>query len=106
LPPQTEILRADADLNWPNRVMTVGWADQAFVAVAPGDQLASFSQVWRLFNELRAEIPRQYLFGLFQPVLPCGVGACQACMLALHGQESCLICADGPALDLTMVKLP
>jgi hypothetical protein len=106
LPPQTEILIADHDLNWPNRVMTVGWADQVFVVVPPHEELASFSRVWKLFNELRADIPKAYIFGVFQPVQPCGIGACQACMIALHGHETCFVCTDGPALDLSTVALP
>jgi hypothetical protein len=54
---------------------------------------------------LRAEIPSNYLFGVFRPALPCGVGACQACMVRLRGGALPLACADGPALDMTEVIL-
>ena len=106
LPPEVEILKGDADMNWPNRVTTVGWADQVFVAVSQEDELACFGRVWNLFSELRAEIPSNYLFGVFRPPLPCGTGACQACMVRLRGGSLPLACTDGPALDLTEVMLP
>ncbi len=105
LPKEVEIIQADEQLSWPNRVMTVGWADQVFVTTAADDELARFGQIWTLFRELRAEIPKGYLFGVFQPSLPCGVGACQACMIPLRGGEACLACVDGPAIDLTTVPL-
>lgn len=105
LPPEVEILKGDYDMNWPNRVTTVGWADQVFVSVAQQDEMANFGRVWALFNELRADIPSNYLFGIFRPPLPCGVGACQACMVRLRGGALPLSCADGPALDLTEVVL-
>jgi hypothetical protein len=105
LPAEVEVLRADDALNWPNRVMTVGWADQTFVAVSGGDELAQFRSVWNIFSELRAEIPKNYLFGVFQPTQPCGVGACGACMVPFKGSETGLICTDGPAVDLTQVAL-
>jgi hypothetical protein len=105
LPREVEVLKADDDLNWPNRVMTVGWADQVFVAAAPDQELACFSKVWTLFSQLRSDIPKAYLFGVFQPTQPCGVGACQACMIALKGNQNSLICTDGPAIDLSQVPL-
>lgn len=104
LPPEVEVLKGDSDLNWPNRVTTVGWADQVFVAVSQEDEMACFGRIWGLFRELRAEVPANYLFGVFRPALPCGVGACQACMVRMRGGLP-LACTDGPALDLTEVML-
>ncbi len=106
LPAELEVQRADDNLQWPNRVMTVGWADQVFVTVAPDDELGHFARVLQIFRDLRAEIPKHYLFGVFQPPQPCGVGACQACLMPIKGADNCLICVDGPALDLTTVALP
>lgn len=104
LPAEVEVIHGDSDLNWPNRVITVGWADQVFAAVNPADELACFTRVWNTFRDLRAEIPEGYLFGIFRPPLPCGVGACSACMVRKRGGNT-LVCADGPALDLTEVPL-
>ncbi len=105
LPPELEIIHGEDDFGWPDRVMTVGWADQVFVTVAPDDELGRFAKVWTLFKELRADIPPNYLFGVFQPELPCGVGACQACLVGLRGNTVRTICQDGPAIDLTQVPL-
>jgi hypothetical protein len=104
LPAEVEVLHGDSDFNWPNRVTTVGWADQVFVTVNAADEAACFGRVWHTMRELRAEIPDNYLLGIFRPILPCGVGACSACMVRTREGVS-LICADGPALDLTEVPL-
>lgn len=106
LPPEIEVQHADEALSWPNRVMTVGWADQVFVVVRPDNELERFERIWTLFRELRAEIPKSYLFGVFQPVQPCGIGACQVCLTQLRGGESSLACTQGPAVDLTQVPFP
>jgi NAD(P)H-flavin reductase len=105
LHPEVEIIQADEALNWPNRVLTTGWADQVFVVVPQDDERERFRAVWKLFKEMRAEISKMYLFGVFQSILPCGVGACQACMISLRQGETSNICTDGPAIDLTTVPL-
>jgi NAD(P)H-flavin reductase len=105
LPKELEVIPADDRLQWPNRVMTVGWADQVFVAVGQDDEIGRFKTVLETFKALRAEIPKQYLFGVSQIIQPCGVGACQACTISLHGGEYALACLDGPALDLTTLHL-
>lgn len=105
LAPEVEIVRGDADLNFPNRVTTIGWADQAFVVVNPLEELAQFARVWEMIKSLRAEVPSNYLFGVFRPPLPCGVGACSSCMVKGRGGAYMLACADGPAFDLSEVSL-
>jgi NAD(P)H-flavin reductase len=105
LPPEIEVIHGDADLNWANRVTTVGWADQVFVAVNQADEMAAFARVWALFKALRAEIATGYLFGVFQHTLPCGMGACGACMIRLKNSLP-LLCHEGPAFDLAEVVMP
>ncbi|MBL8162729.1 MAG: hypothetical protein JNJ61_12145 [Anaerolineae bacterium] len=105
LPPEVEVFQADDQLAWPNRVMSVGWADQVFAVVNADDELKHFGMVWKIFSGLRSEIPKTYLYGVFQAIQPCGVGACQACLVAQKGSESSLICLDGPALDMTTLPL-
>ncbi|MFO7320422.1 MAG: hypothetical protein DIU68_001700 [Chloroflexota bacterium] len=104
LPPEVEVIHGDSDLNWPNRVITIGWADQVLAVVNPSDEMNCFNKIWQTFRELRAEIPDGYLFGVFRPALPCGVGACSACMVRQKSGVA-LVCADGPALDLKEVPL-
>ncbi|MBZ0291684.1 MAG: hypothetical protein K8L99_03870 [Anaerolineae bacterium] len=104
LSPEVEVVHGDADLNWPNRVMMLGLADQVFAVVRPDDEILRFAKIWQVFEASRAEIPRNYLFGVFNPVLPCGAGACQACMIRLK-QGVALTCMDGPAIDLSQVML-
>jgi dihydroorotate dehydrogenase B-like protein len=105
LHPEVEIIQADDSLKWPNQVLTAGWADQVLVVVPQDDERERFSSIWKLFKEMRAEIPKMYLFGVFQSVLPCGVGACQACMIPLRHGEIAYTCTEGPAVDLTTVSL-
>lgn len=105
LPPEVEIITGDDEddpLNWANQVMTVGWADQVFAVVGERDEYGYFKQILDRFQDRRTDIPQNYLFGVFRPVLPCGVGACHACMLSMKNGTP-LVCVDGPAFDLTQV---
>lgn len=104
LPAEVEVVHGDADLNWPSRVMTIGLVDQIFAVVRPDDESLRFARVWESIQSSRAEIPKNYLFGVYTPVQPCGAGACGACMVRLK-QGTALTCMDGPALDLTQVVL-
>jgi hypothetical protein len=106
LPPEVEVIHGGGSMEWPNRVTTVGWADQVFVAVPPDTDLHNFALIRQLFAELRAEVPAAYLFGVFRPTLPCGVGACSACMIRLKGNTLAFACTDGPAFDLNEVIFP
>lgn len=112
LPPEVEVIQGELGtgepldkINWPNRVTTIGWADQVFVTVSKEDEMTAFREIWTLFSILRADIPSNYLFGVFRPLLPCGVGACTSCMVKLRGSDTALMCTDGPAVDLTRVPL-
>lgn len=105
LPPEVEVIRGDdpdQPLEWHNQVTTIGLADQTFVVVPLVDELNHFRAVWELFKSRRADIPQRYLYGVFQSVLPCGVGACDACLIKTkEGYKH--VCVDGPALDLTTI---
>jgi len=105
LSPEVEVIRGNDKLEWSDQVMTLGWADQMFVVVKQDDELMRFSQFMRRVEELRNDIPKNYIFGVFQPLLPCGVGACGACMIR-KGSEMVTSCTKGPTFDLTQVNLP
>ena len=104
LPEEVEVIQAADNLTWQDMVMTLGWADQIFVLVGPGGDLGRFSDVMRLMRERHSDIPANYVFGVLQRDLPCGVGACHACVLKLRGAQK-LQCLDGPAFDLTDLRL-
>ncbi len=104
LPEEIEILLAEDDLSWPDMVMTLGWADQVFALVGQGNELSYFEQLLQLVRGRRSDVPENYMFGVFQRQLPCGVGACCACMLRARGGAK-LQCVDGPAFDLTTLRL-
>ena len=104
LPGEVEVIRTDDDLTWPDMVMTLGWADQIFALGKPDSEQAYFSQVMQLVRGWRNDLPQNVIFGLFQTTMPCGVGACQACMLRVRGGGR-LACMDGLAFDLTAVRL-
>lgn len=106
LPPEVEVELGDNDSEflWQNQVMTLGWADQVFVTVGPDNEFSRFANVIDRVRELRHDVPRHYLFGVFQQLLPCGAGACHSCMIRTE-EGTALICLEGPAFDLTQVKL-
>ena len=110
LPPEIEVIRGSAGtqeetLVWPNQVLTAGWADQVLVVVSKDDELLRFGELMARLKELRNDVPPNYIFGVFQPWLPCGVGACAACLLRV-GDELQAACSKGPSFDLTTVQLP
>lgn len=107
LPAEVEIVLGDDDndlMSWPSQVMTVGWADQVFAVVGGDDEFRRFHQLLARFEERRADIPQNYLFGVFQPTMPCGAGACHACVIPMK-KGTPLSCQEGPAFDLTQVIL-
>lgn len=103
--PEVEVIHGDDSLQWADQVMTLGWADQIFVVVKQDDELMRFGEFMRRVNDLRNAVPKNYIFGVFQPLLPCGVGACGACMMRFDG-DLVTSCTKGPTFDLTQVKLP
>ncbi len=101
---EVEVIQADDDLTWPDMVMTLGWADQVFVVVGPGDEWGYYREILRLMRERQADMPTNYAFAVAQREMPCGVGACHACALNLRGAPK-LPCVDGAAFDLTDLPL-
>jgi hypothetical protein len=102
LPPEVEVLKGDHEMNWTNRVTTVGWADQVFAVVPQADEAGHFRRLYELFTQLRADIPHGHLWGVFRPPLPCGIGACSSCMVRIKGEQH-PTCTQGPAFDLSLV---
>lgn len=105
LPPEVEVVRGDDTLVWDNMLMMMGIADQIFVAVSNDDELARFGEVLRMLRERLSNLTENIVWGVFQPPMLCGVGACDACALRLRDGSLCTICTEGPAFDLTTVGL-
>ncbi len=104
LPEEVEVIEGDLDNGWPNQVTTVGWADQVIAAANPAYYNTLYPALLRKIHELRAEVPRRYLLGIFDLPMACGVGTCQGCGVSCHTGGDRLICVDGPALDLEEVN--
>ena len=104
LPKEVEVVHGDGDLKWPDQVKIAGFADQVFAVVHTDDEMLRFGKIWRLFSEIRAHIDKNYIFGVFRPLQPCGAGACHACMIPMKGFSPRLACMDGPAFDLSLVN--
>jgi len=105
LMPELEVVHGDDALNWADQVMTLGWADQVFLTVPAGDDRQHFRTIYNVIESRRSDISKNYLFGVFAPLTPCGMGGCHACMITVENKPF-LTCTEGPAVDLTLVKLP
>lgn len=104
LPSEVEIIKADDHFHWPEMVRTLPEADQVFAVVGRDDESSRFQELLALITAQRADTPDNYVFGVFQSTLLCGVGACDACTLRTRNGTQ-RICTDGPMFDLTTVKL-
>jgi dihydroorotate dehydrogenase electron transfer subunit len=78
-----------------SRHSMAAWADQ-ICAVLPHDQVARLRAVVQA-NRMRWE--RGFASVLIETVLPCGVGTCGVCQIALR-KGLRLACVDGPVFDL------
>ncbi len=99
LPEELEIVRGDDHGSWPDQPETLKWAEQIFAVAPPPFEVGAYAQLLDRIREARLEVPPQHVFGLFQPPMPCGVGACQACLVRCGGEEVAA-CIEGPAFDL------
>lgn len=103
LPPEVEVLTGTIEEGWPNQVTTVGWADQVIAVVDPRYREQLYAALLARIHALRAEVPRQYVLGIFDLPMPCGTGACQGCAVSCREKDR-LVCVDGPAIDLQDVN--
>ena len=61
------------------------------------------SHLKRGIKERRSEVPKNYLFGIYQG-FGCGIGMCDVCAVRTEDGVK-LACMKGPSFDLTLVKL-
>lgn len=104
IPEAVEVINGLEDGTWPHLDETLAWADQVF---AVADDAFWVDYYTALYNSIRNSltlIPVNFLYGLFALPLPCGTGACMACMIRCKTSNK-LACLQGLALDLTEVQL-
>ena len=99
LPEELEVIRADDEGQWADQPETLRWAEQIVAVAPPPFDMTYYGKLLQNVRQARIEIPPQHVFGLFQPAMPCGVGACQACLVRSEGEEK-PACVEGPAFDL------
>jgi len=99
LPSEVEVYRGDSEGNWLEREEAVRWADQVVAVAPPPYDMPFYARLLQSIRDIRIDIPAGYAFGLVQPPMPCGVGACQACVVRC-GSEELPACVNGPAFDL------
>lgn len=103
LPAELEVLNAAEDWKWPAQVDAFGWAAQV-VALAPYTDAPYYAQLWQTIHRLRIQVPEGFALGYFLPPMPCGVGACGACLVRGRRRDY-RACVDGPVLDLSKLSL-
>lgn len=105
IPAAVEVINGEEDRSWSDDPQIFTWADQVFVAADRIMWLETFSSLFHLIREARAgAIPVNFLYGVPMMPLPCGTGACDACMVRCKNTMKHL-CVQGPALDLAEVQL-
>ena len=104
LPRELEVLQGDLEKGWPNQVTTVGWADQIIATANPAYRSQFYPALLDKVRDLRADIPRRFLLGLFDQHMACGVGVCHGCGVSCSSGKDRLVCLDGPAIDLEEVN--
>ncbi len=104
LPPEIEVIAADAEWSWPDQVEMLNWADQVLALAPEQTQLDIYRRLYETIAQLRShDIPDGFVCGMFYPRLACAAGACSACMVP--SRAALLACSDGPAIDLKRVSL-
>jgi hypothetical protein len=106
LPEEIEIVRGDDNGSWPDQDNLLAWAQQIIAVAPPPFDLPYYARLLDAVRKLRIEVPSGSIYGLVQPPMPCGIGACQACLVRC-GKQEVAACLDGPAFDLlSLTALP
>jgi hypothetical protein len=105
LPSALEVIRAEHHETWTERAQHIAWADQIFAVAPPPYDVPAYLRLLEDAQRIRHTVSAELLYGIFQPPMPCGVGACQACLVRLQNGDEAPACTDGMAFDLTRVNL-
>jgi len=104
IPAAVELLSGNDNNAWDDQASTLQWADQIFAVADDAFWDDYFSSLVYLVKKTLGAVPANFLHGVFTLPLPCGVGACDACMVRCKTNNK-LICKQGPSLDLSEVFL-
>lgn len=99
LPPSLEVFRYPETEQWTDRAALLKWAGQIVVLAAYPHQQDIYGRLNSEIRQARMDFPPNFAHALYYPPMPCGVGACQACMVKVKGEDQ-LACTDGPSFDL------
>lgn len=104
LPPGLEVILSEDNTAWPELKETLSWADQVFMVASPAFWQDNFVPVLFTAHKVRPLLPDGFLMGVFDLPLPCGTGACDACLIRSNdGMRH--VCVHGPAFDMSKVKI-
>jgi NAD(P)H-flavin reductase len=103
LPQEIEIIRGEGT-TWGHQDKTLEWADQIVAVAPPPFDHDFYLALLMTIRKVRIEVVTGYAIGLFQPPMPCGLGACGACYIKQKGGEL-LACLEGPAFDLSAIEM-
>lgn len=92
--PTTAFLNVLADL--------ASWADSLCMVLESCDP-ATYSNVSRILRATRLRLDPGFAQVLWPGPLPCGIGACLACLVPLAGGGFTRACVHGPVMDLTKI---
>lgn len=100
LPTAVEVITTPNETEWTNQEDTLRWADQIYAVTAPAFCEEYYSRLWKVTKEVRRAVPESFLQGIHPHPLPCGTGACLACLVRRKGADH-LACVQGPCFDLS-----
>jgi hypothetical protein len=104
LPPALEVIQSVIATSWADQDQTFLWAEQVFDITSPALMDDYYAMLLHAAQKSRHALPEGYLHGIFDLPLPCGTGACMACMVRSRDGNR-LACVDGCAFDLARIKL-
>lgn len=104
LPPVVEVMTSDEVLQWADQKQSFGWADQIFAVASPIFCEDYYSLLFHACREARHALPAEFLYGVYDLPLPCGTGACMACLVR-YKHDHRAACVEGAAFDLAQVRL-
>jgi dihydroorotate dehydrogenase electron transfer subunit len=80
------------------------WSDHICLSLESSDP-ATYSELLHTLCTTRVRLDPGFVEVLWPGMLPCGVGACLACLVPLAGGGFTRACVHGPVLDLTRLAL-